>query len=110
MEQMEFQDGERTFTCRAASSPATPGTLWWWVSITGESQRYAAFRTEPGDTERNLRPRILAYYAELIAARERPRELRVHWGQRRAQAAANGAEPAPTETPDDKAKKAASGT
>jgi hypothetical protein len=83
MDVVEFQDGERTFTCRAASSPATPGTLWWWVSITGEAQRYAAFRTEEDDTAVNLRPRILAYYAQLLADRERPRELRTHWSQRR---------------------------
>jgi hypothetical protein len=84
MKLMEFKDGDRTFTCRAESSPATPGTLWWWMSVTGESQRYAAFRTEVGDTAPNLRPRILAYYAQLLVDRDRPREFRPHWAQRRA--------------------------
>ena len=83
MDLVEFQDGERTFTCRAASSPATPGTLWWWVSITGESQRYAAFRTQADDTPPNLRPRVIAYYEQLLADRARPREFRSHWAQRR---------------------------
>lgn len=83
MDFVEFQDGERTFTCRAASSPATPGTVWWWVSVTGESQRYAAFRAEASDTPPNLRTRILAYYAQLLADRERPREIRPHWTNRR---------------------------
>ncbi len=86
MKLMEFKDGELTFTCRAETSPATRGTFWWWMSVTGESQRYAAFRTEPGDTEATLRPRILAYYAQLLADRARPREIRSHWSQRRAPA------------------------
>jgi hypothetical protein len=89
---VEFQDGERTFTCRAESSPATPGTLWWWVSITGESQRYAAFRAEPGDAAGKLRPRVLAYYEKLMADRLRPVEPRARWGGRPRPAAT-------TETP-----------
>ncbi|HWJ16097.1 MAG TPA: hypothetical protein VNS10_20295 [Gemmatimonadaceae bacterium] len=83
MDFVEFRDGDRTFTCHAESSPATPGTVWWWVSVTGETQRYAAFRVEKGDTSPNLRPRILAYYAKLLADRERPREFRQHWTNRR---------------------------
>lgn len=88
MKLIEFQDGNRTFTCEAKSSPATPGTVWWWMSVTGESQRYAAFRVEKGDTQANLRQRILAYYANLLAERERPREIRTGWGARRPQPAA----------------------
>jgi hypothetical protein len=87
MKTMEFQDGGRTFTCQAASSPATPGTMWWWVSISGESQRYAAFRVESSDTQANLRPRIIAYHAQLLADRARPAFDRTHWAQRRAAAA-----------------------
>jgi hypothetical protein len=83
MKLMEFKDGDRTFVCRAESSPATPGTLWWWMSVSGESSRYAVFRAESGDTERNLRPRILASYAQLLADRERPAVVRQHWAQRR---------------------------
>ena len=84
MKVLEFQDGDRTFACRAATSPATPGVAWWWVSITGESQRYAAFRTQDGDTPQNLRPRILEYYAQLLAGRARVNDVRVSWAQRRA--------------------------
>lgn len=84
MKPMEFNDGGRTFSCRAESSPATPDTLWWWMSVTGESSRYAAFRVESGDTERKLRPRILAYYAQLLADRARPPIVKQHWAQRRA--------------------------
>jgi len=83
MKLIEFQDGDKTFTCEAKTSPATPGTVWWWMSVTGESQRYAAFRAEAGDTKANLRERILAYYANLLVERERPREVRGPWNQRR---------------------------
>ena len=84
MEAVQFQDDGKTFTCEAGSSPATPGTLWWWVSVSGEAQRYAAFRKEPGDTAASLRPRVLAYYAQLLADRARPRLTHSSWGQRRA--------------------------
>jgi hypothetical protein len=84
---VQFQEGERAFTCEVRSSPATPGTNWWWLTVSGESQRYAAFRTEPGDTQDNLRPRVIAYYEQLLADRERPREIRGPWTQRRAAAA-----------------------
>ena len=56
MDLVEFQEGERTFTCRAASSPATPGTDWWWVSVTGESQRYVE------DCQVCCRPNRLSIY------------------------------------------------
>ncbi len=86
---VEFQDGERTFTCEAKSSPATPGTMWWWMSVTGESQRYAAFHTDKSDTQANLRERILAYYAQMLVDRARPREVRGAWGRRAASPAAS---------------------
>jgi hypothetical protein len=89
MNLVEFQDGERSFVCRADSSPATPGTRWWWVSISGESQRYAAFRTETSDTERNVKTRVIAYYENLLVERARPREIRTSgFGRRPAVAPA----------------------
>ena len=78
---LEFEDDGRTLTCRSGPSPATPGQNWWWLNVTGESQRYAAFRTEPGDTPENLPPRIRAYYAQLLADRARPREIRPRWSR-----------------------------
>ena len=47
MNAVKFDDVGRTFTCEPGSSPATPGVLWWWVTVSGESHRYAAFRVEP---------------------------------------------------------------
>jgi hypothetical protein len=91
MKFVEFQDAEgRTFTCEAGSSPATPGMNWWWVRITGENQRYAAFQTLSNDTAANLRPRILQYYAELLEGRARPREIRTGWGRKPAVKPATG--------------------
>jgi len=83
MKRMEFKDGDRVFTCSAEASPATPDTLWWWVTVTGDSARYAAFRAEPADTAPTLRPRIVAYYKQLLADRARPAAFRPHWSQRR---------------------------
>ena len=98
MKLLEFKDGDLTFTCEAKSSPATPGTVWWWMSVTGESQRYAAFRADSGDTQADLRQRIVAFYANLLAERARPREVRGHWGTRRPQAAASTPAAAPDGT------------
>jgi len=79
---VEFQDGDRTFKCEAKSSPATPDTMWWWMTVSGESQRYAAFRVEPTDNFAHVRSRMLAYYRQLIIDRERPRIVKPHWSSR----------------------------
>ena len=95
MKGMQFEDVGRTFTCEPGTSPATPGTLWWWVAISGEAQRYAAFRVEPTDTPATLKPRVLAYYAQLLADRERPRITRPSWSDRKAANSANNGANAP---------------
>jgi hypothetical protein len=81
MDFLQFDDSGRTLTCRRGPSPATPGTNWWWLEVTGESQRYAAFRAEPSDNKDNLPPRIIAYYAQLLVDRARPREIRPQWSK-----------------------------
>ena len=93
MDLLQFVDDGRTLTCRSASSPATPGVTWWWLEVTGETQRYAAFRTEPTDTPENLEPRIIAHYAHLLAERARPATFRSRWS-RPASAAPSPANPA----------------
>lgn len=82
MDFMEFEHEERTLTCRCESSPATPGTTWWWLNVSGDAQRYAAFRAEPGDTPANLRKRMVAWHEEMLAARARPREFKPQWSRR----------------------------
>ena len=57
--------------------------MWWWVNVSGENQRYAAFRSEKGDTEGKVRTRIIAYYEQLLADRARPPMPRTTWAQRR---------------------------
>lgn len=93
MDFLQFEDNGCTLTCRSASSPATPGTFWWWVEVTGESQRYAPFRTEPGDTPENLRSRILEWHAQLLFDRARPREIRGRWSRPAAQTVVPGDTP-----------------
>jgi len=94
MDLLQFVDDGRTLTCRSASSPATPGVTWWWLEVTGEAQRYAAFRTEATDTPENLRPRMIAHYAHLLAERARPAVVRSRWS-RPAAAAPAPATPTP---------------
>jgi hypothetical protein len=78
---MEFENEGRTLTCRSASSPATPGIDWWFYAVTGESSRFAAFFTAKTDTPENLKPRILAAYAKVLADRARPQEFRPRWSR-----------------------------
>lgn len=102
---MEFEEDGRTLTCQRASSPATPGTTWWWLNVSGDSQRYAAFRAERGDTPENLRPRIVAWHAQMLIERARPREFHARWSRPAPKVAAGdtaqaaGAVAAPVDAP-----------
>ena len=93
MSQFQFSEGGRTFTCDRGSSAATPDTLWWWVNVAGDSNRYAAFVSKPSDTQRSVRPRIVAYYEQLLADRARPPAPRAAWGRRPAAPEATGTPP-----------------
>ena len=90
MEFLEIKVDDATLICTSAPSPATPGTNWWWIEIAGESQRWAAFRAEKGDTAANLKPRLIASYTQLLADRARPREFKPRWSR-----------PAPAAKPDE---------
>jgi hypothetical protein len=81
MDFMEFENDGLKLTCRKEGSPATPGTKWWWLAVSNESQRYAAFRSEPSDTPENLRPRIVAWHAQMLVDRARPREFKPRWSR-----------------------------
>jgi hypothetical protein len=88
MNQLTFEDAGRTYTCEAASSRATPETVWWWVSVSGDGQRYAAFHKAKGDTASSVKAKIIAYYEKVLADRARPPEPRATWLQRRNDAKA----------------------
>ena len=83
MNQFQFENEGREFRCERGPSPATPGTLWWWVNVSGESQRYAAFRSEKGETEAKLKTRVINYYDQLLADRARPPAPRTNWSSRK---------------------------
>ena len=81
MNQLKFDEDGRTFTCEAAASRATPDTIWWWVSVTGDANRYAAFHKAKGDTAANVKTRIIAYYEKVLADRARPPLPRPTYGR-----------------------------
>jgi hypothetical protein len=81
MDRLSFENGNITFTCEAGGSPATPGTMWWWVTFTGESVRHAAFQKGKGDTQENVKSRVLGYYQKLLYDRARPAITRGNWGR-----------------------------
>ena len=81
MNQLTFEDDGRTFTCEAAASMATPDTIWWWVKVSGDGQRYAAFHKAKGDTATSVKQRIVAYYAKVLADRARPPLPRPQFGR-----------------------------
>jgi len=91
--QFEFESSGKEFRCERGPSPATPGTLWWWVKVSGENQRYAAFRSEKGETEPKLKARVIAYYEQLLVDRARPPAPRPNWSQRKPGAPAPAAAP-----------------
>ena len=95
MDRLSFENGDITFNCEAGTSPATPGTLWWWVTFTGESVRHAAFMKAKGDTQENVKTRVLGYYEKLLFDRARPAITRGNWG--RPPAPKQEPEPAKTE-------------
>jgi len=81
MNQLTFEAEGRTFTCEAAASMATPETIWWWVKVSGDGQRYAAFHKAKGDTPASVKTRMIAYYEKVLADRARPPLPRPHFGR-----------------------------
>jgi hypothetical protein len=76
----EFVDEGRTFFC-SVEVPRQAGMLpWWWFRLdTGATTRYAPFEASANDTERSVKTRILAYYAQLLATEARPVHQRPVW-------------------------------
>lgn len=85
-----FIENERTYTCVREGLRGAQDDPWWWFSVSSDDRhRYAPFRAEPGDTEATVRPRVVAYYEDLLVRRSAPAEPR--W---RGRGQGNGAKPA----------------
>ena len=78
----EFEEDGRTFVCKVEARRATPDDAWWWFDVSGDRQRYAPFQAAAADTQKAVKVKILAFYANLLEARARPAEPRSHWGRR----------------------------
>ena len=53
---------------------------WWWFTLDGDkTTRYAPFEHSADDTQQSVQTRIIAFYAELLAIRARPRYERPTW-------------------------------
>jgi hypothetical protein len=61
-----FVTDGRTFTCHVESSKATRGESWWWFTVSGDGQRYAAFRPTEGESRPAVQSRIAQYYADRL--------------------------------------------
>ena len=90
----KFEEGGRTFTCHIEEPRAARADAWWWFGVSGDQHRYAPFTAAKGDTQDNVRTRVIAYYADLLARRAMPAEARGHWARRGKTAA-----PAPGTAP-----------
>jgi len=78
----EFEQDGRTFVCSVEARRTTPDDAWWWFNVSGDRQRYAPFQALAADTQKGVKAKIVAYYANLLEARARPPEPRNHWSRR----------------------------
>jgi len=69
-----FEDSGRVFACHVARAQARDVAVWWWFTVSSDSNRYAPFQAEAGDTEDSVRARVVAYYDALVTRRSAPRE------------------------------------
>lgn len=65
-ESFEFVADGRTFNCCVESSTATRGEAWWWFTVTGDGQRYAAFRPLDGESRSTVEQRIAKFYSDRL--------------------------------------------
>jgi hypothetical protein len=81
----EFEDQGHTFFCSTEAPRHAGMQTWWWFTLDGDkTTRYAPFERAADDTELSVQTRIIAFYAELLAIRARPRKERSTWQKRPA--------------------------
>jgi hypothetical protein len=80
IESFEFEDQGHRFSC-ATETPRHSGMqTWWWFTLDADkTTRYAPFEHSLDDTQQSVQTRIIAFYAELLAIRARPRRERPAW-------------------------------
>jgi hypothetical protein len=72
IEEFEFADNDRTFTCRVEALGPARSEAWWWFRVSGEKadhHRYAPFRAVASDTRASVQAAIVAFYDGLLARR-----------------------------------------
>lgn len=86
IEAFEFEDQGHTFSC-ATETPQHAGfQTWWWFTLDGDTTtRYAPFEQSLDDTRQSVQQRVIAFYADLLAIRARPRRERVTWHKRQVE-------------------------
>ena len=75
MEEFEFADNDRMFTCRVETLGPARGEAWWWFRVSAakaDRHRYAPFRAMAGDTRASVQSAIVAFYDALLARRALP--------------------------------------
>ena len=78
----DFEEGGRTFNCVVEPPRGSRTEAWWWFGVSGDGHRYAPFQAAAGDTESNVRSRIVTYYEQLVFRRSQPVQPRQHWARR----------------------------
>ena len=71
----EFEEGGVTYSCCLETPTGKDqADAWWWFSVSSaaDRQRYAPFRHQAGDTPAKVRPRIVAWYEEMLVKRAQP--------------------------------------
>lgn len=77
----EFTDAHRHYTCTVETMTGTDEG-WWWFAVSHDSQRYAPFRAERGDTQATVRERIVAFYTNRLFHLAQPPRRGAQFGSR----------------------------
>lgn len=75
-----FEEGGRTYECSPEDLGDPSRGLWWWFTVSDDTQRYAPFETAAGDTRNSVRARIVEYYEHRLWVRAQPVEPRQRFG------------------------------